>query len=123
MKKIHLNGDTAKKFAKGAYNRFDMCVSTMFSPFAGVLYTFSALDKMPPQHHQHSRSNSGSPEPANNNQLWTLRQHHVWSGVKLATDLEDNMLPTQAIMQQYYTAAVIAKKQRRVNSLMETNLK
>jgi len=68
MKKIQLNGDTAKKLAKGAYNRFDMCVSTMFSPFAGVLYTFSALDKMP-QNHQHNRSNSGSPEPANNNQL------------------------------------------------------
>jgi len=64
MKKIQLNGDTAKKFAKGAYNRFDMCVSTMFSPFAGVLYTFSALEKMP--QHQHNRSNSGTPEPTNN---------------------------------------------------------
>lgn len=61
MKKIQLNSDTAKKFAKGAYNRFDMCVSTMFSPFAGVLYTFSALEKMP-QHN--NRSTTASPEPA-----------------------------------------------------------
>jgi len=64
MKKIQLNGDTAKKLAKGAYNRFDMCVSTMFSPFAGVLYTFSALEKMP-QHNSNSRSTTASPEPAN----------------------------------------------------------
>ena len=63
MKKLHLNSDTAKKFAKGAYNRFDMCVSTMFSPFAGVLYTFSALEKMP-QHNNNSRSSTASPEPA-----------------------------------------------------------
>lgn len=63
MKKIQVNSDTAKKFAKGAYNRFDMCVSTMFSPFAGVLYTFSALEKMP-QHHNTNRSTSATPEPA-----------------------------------------------------------
>lgn len=62
MKKIQLNGDTAKKLAKGAYNRFDMCVSTMFSPFAGVLYTFSALEKMP--QHNNNRSATASPEPA-----------------------------------------------------------
>ena len=43
--------------------------------------------------------------------------------VKLAIDLEDNMLPTRAIMQQYYTTAVIAKKQQSVNSPMEMNLK
>ena len=38
---------TAKKYAKIAYTRFDMCVSTLFSPFAGVLYTVSAFEKAP----------------------------------------------------------------------------
>ena len=38
---------TVKKYAKVAYRRFDMCVSTMFSPFAGVLYTVSELEKSP----------------------------------------------------------------------------
>lgn len=38
---------TVKKYAKVAYTRFDMCVSTMFSPFAGVLYTVAALEKAP----------------------------------------------------------------------------
>ena len=64
MKKIQLNSETAKKLAKGAYNRFDMCVSTMFSPFAGVLYTFSALEKMPQHNNSNSRSTTASPEPA-----------------------------------------------------------
>ena len=36
-----------KKYARVAYNRFDMCVSTIFSPFAGVLYTVSAFEKDP----------------------------------------------------------------------------
>lgn len=36
-----------KKYAKMAYTRFDMCVSTLFSPFAGVLYTVSALERDP----------------------------------------------------------------------------
>ena len=38
---------TVKKAARMAYTRFDMCVSTIFSPFAGVLYTVSAFDKEP----------------------------------------------------------------------------
>lgn len=38
---------TVKKCAKVAYTRFDMCVSTLFSPFAGVLYTVSAFEKGP----------------------------------------------------------------------------
>ena len=62
MKKIQMSSGTAKKLAKGAYNRFDMCVSTMFSPLAGVLYTFSALEKIP--QHNNNRSASSSPEPA-----------------------------------------------------------
>ena len=36
-----------KKAARVAYTRFDMCVSTIFSPFAGVLYTVSAFEKEP----------------------------------------------------------------------------
>ena len=36
-----------KKVAKVAYNRFDMCVSTLFSPFAGVIYTVSVLETPP----------------------------------------------------------------------------
>lgn len=46
---------TVKKYAKVAYTRFDMCVSTMFSPFAGVLYTVAELEKSP------SRSSSRPP--------------------------------------------------------------
>ena len=38
---------TVKKYARVAYTRFDMCVSTIFSPFAGVLYTVSAFEKGP----------------------------------------------------------------------------
>lgn len=38
---------TVKKAARVAYTRFDMCVSTIFSPFAGVLYTVSAFEKEP----------------------------------------------------------------------------
>ncbi len=49
-----------KKYAKMAYTRFDMCVSTLFSPFAGVLYTVSALEKDPerPRSSRGSRSSS-----------------------------------------------------------------
>ena len=39
-----IDSATVKKYAKVAYTRFDMCVSTMFSPFAGVLYTVSELE-------------------------------------------------------------------------------
>ena len=42
MKKSHM-----KKAAKVAYSRFDMCVSTLFSPFAGVLYTVTVFEKPP----------------------------------------------------------------------------
>ena len=42
-----MKGSRVKKAAKMAYTRFDMCVSTMFSPFAGVLYTVSVFEKPP----------------------------------------------------------------------------
>lgn len=42
-----MKGSHVKKAAKIAYSRFDMCVSTIFSPFAGVLYTVSAFEKAP----------------------------------------------------------------------------
>lgn len=42
-----MKGSQVKKAAKMAYTRFDMCVSTLFSPFAGVLYTVSAFEKAP----------------------------------------------------------------------------
>jgi hypothetical protein len=45
MAKIH--SATVKRYAKAAYTRFDMCVSTMFSPFAGVLYTVTELENSP----------------------------------------------------------------------------
>ncbi|CAI7994468.1 hypothetical protein GBAR_LOCUS1454 [Geodia barretti] len=50
---------TVKKYAKVAYTRFDMCVSTMFSPFAGVLYTVSELENG-----SSSRSGSSSRPPS-----------------------------------------------------------
>lgn len=50
MKKIQV-----KQAAKVVCSRFDMCVSTMFSPFAGVLYTVSALENQPEKKQQHSR--------------------------------------------------------------------
>ena len=58
---------TVKKYAKVAYTRFDMCVSTMFSPFAGVLYTVSELENgrsgsssRPPSRPSSRASNSSS---------------------------------------------------------------
>lgn len=42
-----MKGSQVKKVAKLAYMRFDMCVSTLFSPFAGVLYTVSVFEKSP----------------------------------------------------------------------------
>ena len=42
-----MKGSQVKKVAKVAYMRFDMCVSTLFSPFAGVLYTVSVFEKSP----------------------------------------------------------------------------
>ena len=47
-----------KKYAKVAYTRFDMCVSTLFSPFAGVLYTVSALEDPARSRSRSSRTNS-----------------------------------------------------------------
>lgn len=47
-----------KKYAKVAYTRFDMCVSTLFSPFAGVLYTVSALEDPARSRSRSSRANS-----------------------------------------------------------------
>lgn len=47
-----------KKYAKVAYTRFDMCVSTLFSPFAGVLYTVSALEDPARSRSRASRSSS-----------------------------------------------------------------
>ena len=47
-----------KKVAREAYNRFDMCVSTIFSPFAGVLYTVSAFEKDPEKPSSSSRPSS-----------------------------------------------------------------
>lgn len=44
-----------KQAAKIVCSKFDMCVSTMFSPFAGVLYTVSALENQP-EKKQQSRS-------------------------------------------------------------------
>ena len=41
-----INSANAKKVVKSAYLQFDMCVSAMFSPFAGILYTISSLEKM-----------------------------------------------------------------------------
>jgi hypothetical protein len=42
-----MKSDQVKKAAKMAYSRFDMCVSTLFSPFAGVLYTVRVFEKTP----------------------------------------------------------------------------
>ena len=56
MAKIH--SATVKKYAKVAYTRFDMCVSTMFSPFAGVLYTVSELESRGSSSRPPSRSSS-----------------------------------------------------------------
>lgn len=42
-----MKGSQVKRVAKVAYTRFDMCVSTLFSPFAGVLYTVNAFEKGP----------------------------------------------------------------------------
>jgi len=47
MKQVQVDSATVKKYAKVAYTRFDMCVSTLFSPFAGVLYTVQAFEKTP----------------------------------------------------------------------------
>lgn len=47
MGKTKVDSATVKKYAKAAYTRFDMCVSTLFSPFAGVLYTVAAFEKTP----------------------------------------------------------------------------
>ena len=49
-----------KKYAKMAYTRFDMCVSTLFSPFAGVLYTVSALEKEPKRSRSRADSRASS---------------------------------------------------------------
>ncbi len=49
-----------KKYAKIAYTRFDMCVSTLFSPFAGVLYTVSALERDPVRARSRSSSRASS---------------------------------------------------------------
>ena len=45
MGKLH--SAVVKKYAKVAASRLDMCVSTLFSPFAGVLYTVTAFEKSP----------------------------------------------------------------------------
>ena len=44
--------EQVKKAAKVVCSRLDMCVSTMFSPFAGVLYTVSALENPPEKKNQ-----------------------------------------------------------------------
>ena len=44
-----------KQAAKVVCSRFDMCVSTMFSPLAGVLYTVNALETQPEKKQQRSR--------------------------------------------------------------------
>ena len=42
-----MDSSSVKKYAKVAASRLDMCVSTLFSPFAGVLYTVNAFEKAP----------------------------------------------------------------------------
>lgn len=42
-----MDSAAVKKYAKVAASRLDMCVSTLFSPFAGVLYTVNAFEKTP----------------------------------------------------------------------------
>ncbi len=37
--KYKLTKSDVKKYALNAYTHFDMCVTILFSPFAGVLYT------------------------------------------------------------------------------------
>ena len=49
---VAMKGAKMKKVAIKAVTRFDMCVSTLTSPLAGVLYTVAVLEKAPekPQH-------------------------------------------------------------------------
>ena len=54
MGKLH--SAAVKKYAKVAASRLDMCVSTLFSPFAGVLYTVTAFEKSPEKRRTRERA-------------------------------------------------------------------
>lgn len=57
---MKVDSHVVKKYAKLAYKRFDMCVSTLFNPFAGVLYTVATLEKAPEKRNSRPSSRTAS---------------------------------------------------------------